>query len=79
MILALDELTLQTDLSIANVFIYDDELIEELLFIMVLPLTLKGRSSSTVVPLLNVVIPETFNELVLVFKCIILILYHLIN
>jgi hypothetical protein len=60
MIFILDEFTLKKDLSVTNVLLYNDESMVELLFIILLPLTINELLK--VVPFFYVVIPESFNE-----------------
>ena len=50
--------------SVTTALIYNDELIVELLFIMVLPLTINELLIEVL--LFNIVIPETYNELSIV-------------
>ncbi len=73
MIPTLEESTFKTFFieSDTTALIYKDELIVELLFIMVLPLTI--NELLIVVSLFNIVIPETFNELLIV------VLFDIVN
>ncbi len=73
----LDESTLKPDLfeSVTTALIYNDELIVELLFIMVLQLTC--NELLIVVSLFNFVNPETYKELLIVVLLNLSILKHL--